>query len=288
MFLTKRAIRISTKWLVTVAIFLTVSAEAGIGLDFDVPKPPESQLLMSMPISFGGKSVQTFRYKSQASKFDIADFYERFFEQEEFEKILDKEEKKRNKRLLRFKRDNLVVSVAILSRFTQTEIVLAKYIELEGDLPPEELRPSISDSLINLPQEDAQGKDLLIIPRPPDSVRWASTQRGQNTFLVYSTSLTVEEIKDFYKLNMPYQNWELEAELITEDALQAYKEVTGKKSLEFPSVFSDGENIEDIIKDAYVLDFQGQYGRSRITIFPNFVDRKLGSIIQIVYTEPQD
>ena len=56
-----------------------------------------------------------------------------------------------------------------------------------------------------------------------------------------------------------------------------------KKSLGIESPFADGENFEQVINDSYVLSFSAGSKSAEITIFPNFISRAFGSIVQISY-----
>jgi hypothetical protein len=103
---------------------------------------------------------------------------------------------------------------------------------------------------------------------------------------MYTTSLPVDETKEFYNSKMPYQGWQLLKESNVGQAADAYKRNTGKKSLVGGSLFA-GVNLDRVINDSHALDFSGSYGSARITIFPNFAGRELGSIVQIIYKEPE-
>jgi len=268
----------------TVAIFLPIIlSSAQTSLDFKVPQPPESKLLHTKLVELANTDVQTVLYTSREDEAAILEYYQQFFSSQGFEAILDKQRQTRNKRLLRFKKDDLVVSIALLSKLEETEVVVAKYLQPEGAPPIEELKPSLKDSMFALPKEDCEGEDLDIIPRPPDSVRLLSLDRGNMVTLSYATSLFVEEARDFYKLNMPYQGWEIKQEMAAADGLNAYKRTTGKSSLGVKAPF-EGFNVEQVIRDSYLLEFYGRFGRANITILPNFMDRESGSMVQINYS----
>lgn len=249
--------------------------------DFQVPAPPAGELLDTQAFTLGGRGFKAYLYKSDKDEAAIAEYYQRFFKSHDFENILDEIEEKQNKRLLRFKKEDLVVGIALMPKAEGTEVVISEYLQPAGSPPPEKLKPSVND--LTLPQEDQPGKDLKIIPRPPQGIRWMSMDTGKRAHLMYATPLGVGEVVGFYKANMPDNSWEIERETATRDTMDTYVQATGKKDLGIKTPFRDAEDLNEIIKDSYVLDFKSGYGRARITVFPNFMDRRLGSLVQIVY-----
>lgn len=256
-----------------------------IAEDFSSYAPPQSELVDSKEFIFGGRNFQAVLYKSKENQYDLTNYYRQFFKEQGFNSIFDKKETvaREDKWLLRFKKQDLVVSLALMPKFGYTEVVVTQYLQPAGSLPPEKLRPTIKDTLLALPEKDQPGEDLSIIPRPPKSVRWMSPGTGKAVQLAYNTSLSVDEARDFYKTQMPSWGWEMEIEIATNEAVSAYKKSTGKRDLGIKTPFKDGEDLNQIINDSYVLNFKASHGQARIVIFPNFVDRKLGSIVQILY-----
>jgi hypothetical protein len=279
----------SFKKQITTCIFLGIIFLAWIGEvypqgDSDFPLPPESELLETKDLRLGGRDIQTFVYKSKVDQYNITEYYRKFFQDKEFDNLLDKREKRKDKQLLKFKKGELVFSLAIIPKPDGTHVVIAKYLEPAGSPPLESMELSVKDSLFALPQQDGPGKDLDFIPRPPESIRWLRQDLERRSLLTYATKLSVEEVVAFYKAQMPAQGWEFIKETATQQAVEAYKSTTGKKDLGLEKPFSDGEDLNQIINDSYVLDFKGRAGEVRLTIFPNFVDRKLGTLVQIAYS----
>lgn len=272
-------------WLAVSIIVLAFcfSACAENDLTFDVPAPPHSKFLDSKEFRMAGRQIYALLYGSDESAETIGEYYRNFFQKQDFQKISDKPNEKTNKQLLGFKKDELVVKIAIMVKDDETEIVVTKYLEPAGEPPLEKTKPSVKDTLFALPKEDVPGKDLAVVPRPPQSVRIMDMDRGPTATIMYTTSLDVNAAADFYRVKMPEQEWTLAKEMAAKKAVQAYEEATGKKSLGIKSPFSDGEDFEQVISDSYVLDFKASFGSAQITIFPNFLDRKLGSMVQIIY-----
>lgn len=283
---TKKKLRLIIVILIAGTLSLVKFDSAHADLDFNVPSPPQSSLLKSQPFRFGGRDIQVSVYTSQSDQENIIKYYKVFFENKGFQIVSDRQIQIANKRMLSFKKDILVVNIAILPKLGDTKVVIGKYLQPEGSPPIEELKPSLKDSMFALPKEDCEGEDLNIIPRPPESVRLSSSDTGSRAVLVYTTSLSVPEARDFYKLNMPYQGWEIKQEMAAADGLNAYKRTTGKSSLGVKAPL-EGFNAEQIISDSYLLEFYGRFGRADITILPNFINRESGSMVQIVYEGPR-
>ncbi len=266
-----------------IALAFCFSACAENDLNFDVPAPPQSKFLDSKELRMGGRQIYTSLYGSDENAETVCGYYRNFFQQHEFQKIIDKLEEKSKKRLLRFQKDDLFVSISVRVKEDKTEVVVAKYLQAAGELPPEKIKPSVKDTLFALPKEDVAGNDLSAVPRPPQSVRIMGLERGQGATVMYTTSLDVDAVADFYRAKMPDKDWTLTNEIAAKKAVQAYEKTTGKNELGVESPFSDGEDFEQVIKDSYVLDFKANFGSARITIFPNFMDRKLGSMVEVIY-----
>ncbi len=274
--------------ILAIVIFLSTGLSRGeIGLDFEIPAPPGARLLETKPVSIGGRKIYASLYESKQELKDIIEYYQRFFKENNFKLVLDEKGRPKNRRLLRFKKEELMVSIAFLEKGEKREITVGKYLQPEG-------LPEIDDTPLSLkdfplPQEDVTGKDLKIVPRPPESVRWMCEEKRSRITLLYASSLSVERIREFYRQQMYIQGWQMTGEIPIGEAVKAYKQASGKKDLGLQMPFKDAENLEEIISSAYFLEFRGKVeGREAkvdITIFPNFIDKKLGSMVQIEYGE---
>lgn len=272
--------------LIFFSIFFCLYAYAETDLNFDVPLPQQATLLENKDMEFGGRQVLLGLYSSAQAGSEVSKYYKDFFEGKEFNKILDQTDTKTSRQILRFKKEDLVVSISIEPDAQGgCRIVVAKYLQPAGMPDPEQIKPSVKDSFFALPKKDVPGEDLFIIPRPPQSVRMVSMNKSGRAILLYTTTLSVSEAVDFYKDNMPDKGWKVTNITAARDAANAYKAAKNKKSLGVESPFSDGENFEEVINDSYMMSFGGDNGKSQIVIFPNFMGRKLGSMVQITYTQ---
>jgi hypothetical protein len=260
-----------------------ISVYPGYDLSFKVPAPPEGKLEDVKALNWSGRDILTLLYKSRLNEYDVINFYKRFFNNRDFLIILEKKEQFSSKRLLRFRKEDLVVSLAVTPQGEETQVVIAKYLQPEDTLSPEKTKFSLKDFMGNLPKTDNPGEDLKIVPRPPQSIRWVGRKWGRQFMLTYATELSVPQVVRFYKDRMPNHTWRLKDEIATQKAINAYERVSGKK-IDLPSPFGEeGEDLDSIVNDSVVLDFRGDYGQAKITAFPNFVDRKSGSIVSIIY-----
>jgi len=253
-------------------------------LNFNIPAPPHSSLLDTKELRIANHKVDNVLYGSTESPDTVAVYYRNFFQQQGFQKTADSLDEKKKKLLLGFKRNELVVNIAVVVKEDNTQVVVTRYLQPAGEPPLEKLKPSVKDTLFALPKEDASGHDLADVPRPPNSVRMMSMNRSSGVMLMYTTTLDVAAAVNFYHEQMPAE-WAFTNEVPAKQALDAYKQATGKKSLGIKSPFSDGEDFEQVISDSYVLNFKSDYASCQITVFPNFFDRKLGSMVQITYSE---
>ena len=260
------------------------SLKAEAEADFNLPLPEQSQLVDTKEIKFGDKLVQTSLYTNPQQQFAVIEFYKKAFAEQGFRKILDKFEQRRNKRLLRFKKGNEVVSVAIMPKAGATEMVIARYLQPLGSHEPEKTSVSLKD-LFGLPEKDVEGEDLKTIPRPPQGIRWIASGDKKRKTLMYATPLSVEAAAEFYRKEMLALSWKPDQEVALSDAVQAYQQATRKKSLDLPTPYAGMEDLNEVVKNSYSLEFHGDDGSARIIIFPNFMGKELGSIVSIIYQE---
>lgn len=254
-------------------------------LNFKIPTPANAKSLDSKEFTLGGRQILAELYGCDKTPDEVSDFYRNFFQEQGFQKKTDKPNVKTKKQFLRFKKNELVIDITVYDKQGQTEVGITKYLEPAGEPSLEKLKPSVKDSIFTLPKEDLPGKDITGISRPPESVRISSMDFGKSAQALYTTTLNAETTSDFYRKNMASSQWVLSNEIATKQAADAYKKTTKKKELGIESFFSDGESFEQIINDSYVLNFYSGKSKCQITIFPNFLSRELGSMVQISYNE---
>jgi len=278
----KRKLFVQAAILSICLFFSSVFAEND--LNFNVPLPANSKLLDSKEFQMGSRQINTVFYNSQENAAAVAGFYADFFMRQGFQRILDKSNAKTGRQLLRFKKESLVVSISITGKDAGTDIVIAKYLQAPGELSPEETKPSVKDSIYALPKSDVPGADIDGIPRPTSSVRIMSLRQGKTATVMYTTPMDVAAAVNFYRKRMPDYDWKFLRQTGAEEATQAYMKESGKKDLGIRSPFSDGEDIEQVINDSYVLSFASGAESVQITVFPNFTSRALGSMVQVSYS----
>lgn len=261
-------------------------------VDVEVPAPVEGKVVGTDTIAVLGRDVGCTYYLSPQGKNSIVAYYQQYFSGQGFQQTVDKEIS--SVRQLRFKKlfmsqgKELVVEFVLSDKPNGTGVAIGKYTQDTGAGDIEKTPLSWREERFAPPKEDVPGEDLAIIPRPPESVRWMSLEKGKNVFLTYATSLSVDELQDFYRNQMESRNWQVKRDFsAAQEAVSEYKKVTKKKAIVTYSPFSDGEDMEGIIADARALDFEGEEGKAKITIFPNFMDRSMGSVAQIFYEKAE-
>ncbi|MFC1594082.1 hypothetical protein ACFL38_02020 [Candidatus Omnitrophota bacterium] len=267
---------------------VSAKEEQPLGLSFEVPAPAESTLEGKHVFTMSGRAVRALAYKSEMDDFTIFIDYRQFFRKEGFKQVEDAMFNDKKTRRIRYRKQNLVIDITLTPTDTGTDVGVAKYV-----LPPhieklEELPMSVKDTFFPMPKEDQGDSDLSSIPRPPDSIRWASVGIKDSRLLTYATTLSVHEVKDFYVAEMEQKGWYLDQEfdigkIARQLKKQTGRDVTGLRSLKIPLL--GAENLERIVTDGVQLDFSSSQGTAQINISPNYIDRKLGTIIQISYNE---
>lgn len=271
---------------ILIAAILFSNAIAGPDMDFQVPVPGTSQLLDTKDFYMSGRQIKARLYKSRLDKPSAIRYYEDVLASQGFVKTSDDTDKKSGAKMMKYKKEELVINVSVIPQPDgTTQLMLANYLQPRGTPELGKAKPSFKDSIFALPKQDMPGKDLGFVSRPPNSVRWASIDTGKQRTLMYSTSLSVADAAQFYKERL--SSWTIENETATRDALKDYKEATGKNPAQIPRFFSDGEDFNSVVEDSCNLDFRNGQEKLSVTIFPNFTDRKLGSIVSITYNEAQ-
>lgn len=256
-------------------------------LDIEVPIPPESKIIDTQTITAFGRDIQAAAYISTQTQNRLKEYYRWFFNNQGFKNTQEKDMREINQ--LRFKKadwmnkQELVIDVILFEDPQGTKVSIAKYLQNAGSPDIEESKLSLKDIAGTIPTEDAPGKDLKMIPRPPESTRWVSSDKEGGSILLYASSLPVNRLKDFYRGQMSDQGWEIEKEIDVKEAVEKYKKAAHEKDFGLPAPFADAESLEQVISDAHVLNFKGSAGRAKITIYPNFMDSKSGSLVQIDY-----
>jgi len=252
---------------------------AELNLDFVVPVPKEAELADSKDIFFAGRKIKNYLYKSSEGQSALAGYYDGRLTSQGFAKIKDETNLKKGVRSLRFKKEDLVVNIYLKTKARDTQITVSKYLEPPGSIPLEKAQLSAKDSFFAFPEKDVQGEDSGFIPRPPQGVRIVA-EPGTRSRWMYTSPISVDRLREFYKSQMPGYSWQLEKEYSLKEGLDFYKRRTGK-SIPSTKLMPDSEDIAQVISDAYNLYFKGANGFAEIIIFPDFIDRKRGCIVTI-------
>ncbi len=258
--------------------------EEKLGLDFKISAPPAAEFVESKPVTIFRRELQMEAYKSRQNLEAVKTHYQNFFKEKGFTPADFTVPAVEGVSVSRFKKEPLSVDIYFIVKPEGIEVTVAKYLQEPGEPDLEKTKFSVKDPLFKLPSEDVSGEDLLIIPRPPDSVRWMAQELNQGASLMYATSLTVAQAREFYLSKMPYQGWELSGEIDSGKAIGSYEKQT-KKELKINTPLADAEDFNEIFRAGRVLSFNGRFGRAEISLMPNFMDKKLGAIVQVEYSE---
>lgn len=264
-------------------------AGAQSDLSFKIPAPRNAKLTDTRELNLGGPRVHVTIYETNEAASMVVYYYRNFFALQGFQKISDSIDRKRKKQSLRFKKDRLIVDLMVIDKEIKREIAISRFLQAPEETSPESAGRLTANNLISaLPKEDSPGEDLADLPRPPQSVRLMRRDSGAGgTTIIYSTSLGVRDIVDFYRMKMSGRRWELTNATTMGKALETYKQTSGETDLGIKSPFPDGENFQDVVSGSYILQFNSDYADAQITVFPNFLNQKLGSMVQVAYQEKE-
>ena len=155
--------------------------------------------------------------------------------------------------------------------------------ELENSADPEEAKVKLADSLKKiyaakqaaLPERDMPGKDLLFVPRYPQSVRIQTieAEKSQEVRLTYYTRDSLAQVLDFYRQFMKVEYWELVKEVDFQELAE---------SAELPREVSQA--MQQLKLTGKEFSFKGPRGKCRVTV----LDQQVGPaepirIINVIY-----
>ncbi|MFC1704659.1 hypothetical protein ACFL1E_07795 [Candidatus Omnitrophota bacterium] len=288
-----------------------------------VPAPKGSIPGKAHNVELGDIVLETMSYSCEENRYDVAAFYKAFFREQGFQETLDqvmsagididtlfKEQKmaflisensrdfkaavervreigeETKSRRLQYKKQQQVVDVLLAPSDIGTDIAIAKYVLPKESSRLEDAVLSIG-ALFKLPKRDAGGEDLAVVPRPPESVRLGTLPFGRQTYVTYSTKLSILEAVEFYRDAMPYEGWELTKEIDMGKVMQTYRKMTGKRmkvgALRIP--LRGAARLDLSLRTTFVLEFTGRYGSAEITIMPSIIAGNPDSMVQIIYSE---
>ena len=247
-----------------------------------VPVPKDASLSDTHTTKLGSYTINSKLYFTAMSLAKVVNFYKAYFEKEGYTLIIDSTAEK-PKRLLRFKKDTAVVSIALRPKGNQTQIVVGEYSQPFGALPPEKTKPNWKDLIGELPAEDQPGQDLKIVPRPPESVRIGGGTVGTLTFLVYHSRLGAVSVSDFYQEKMPALEWGLREQTDMQKATEGADAGLRKKMLNINLPFPD-ITLDELTRGGSILAYRGEWGDAEISVLSSGLDGQ-GSLVYIKYVE---
>ena len=258
-------------------------------LEFEVPDPLEAKSLDRVPPDLLNLFTANTEVKAYTTKRDIKaqeDHFTRELKKRGFSIRKDKSARIASVKRIFFQRKDLVVDIMLNVCEGGSQVVIGKYLESNGGIKAERNPFALSNVF---PREDVGGsdEDFIDVPRPSESVRWMKeyNKMTKGTIISYTSTQTIPDLGRFYVKTMPSYGWKLESNIATKDAMEAFNKYSKTKTnIIIPKLpFADTEDLSKVIQDSYILDFKNKTAKVRITIFPNFVNRKLGSMVNINY-----
>jgi hypothetical protein len=255
-------------------------AMAEMTLDFEVPLPPRSKVTASKTFTLAKREMRALAYESLEGPEIVAQYYKRVLTDQGFKIIIDKYESQPKYHTLRFKKEDLVVTMVIWNKGQATVISIGKYLQPKGT-------PDLEDTMfyakdLSLPKQDTPGIDLENIPRPPEAVRIMSLNGGRVIQVFYFSPLEAVEVRKFYQQKLLALGWEIENDTSGKQAIDNYRSVSKNKDLSHSGPLPD-INLEEVMAGAYILNLKNSAGKVNITITPNYFEKKTGSLTQIAY-----
>ncbi len=250
--------------------------------EISVPVPPQSERLDTHVIPLEGMKISSFLFSSKVNPDTVNKFYLNYFEKNKFEPIYDKAEK--DGKLLRFRKEDLVVNVVITPKQGQTQVVIAQYHQPVGSPGPEELLQNWKNMQVLLPDSDVAGEDLEFIPRPPDSIRILYKKDKQYTLVSYVTQASTQELLNFYRYKMLGFGWEAQETVNMQDVFSKAEGTGAIKKI--PQLPIAGISMEEIAQKSYILNFKSSAGKVKVSLINNSSGQGgKNSFVQISYVQ---
>lgn len=246
-----------------------------------VPVPADTRLAETQPIKLGKLQIEAKLYYSAQAPNALIAFYKSELAKRGYSTIIDKWEKE--KKLLRFRLESSLVSIAIKPKDKETQVVVAQYDQPFGTPAPEKTKFLWEDLVNGLPTKDQPGEDLAVAPRPPESVRMLSAKLKGRMLVNYRSKLSPDQAAEFYKQRLPALGWRLARDI---DMQQTAKKMTpsfrqGLGGLKFP--FADTDFYQ-LTSGGSVLWYQGEWGKVRVGVMA-CAKNVAGSLVSIEYEE---
>ncbi|MBI4707606.1 MAG: hypothetical protein HY761_06745 [Candidatus Omnitrophica bacterium] len=250
--------------------------------ELSVPVPPQSVMLDTHQTQLEGMKIMSFLFESQAEEETINKFYEDYFKKSKFEPVQDRAGK--IGRLLRFRKEDLVVNIVITPKQGKNQVVIAQYLQPQNAPGPEELLRNWKNAQGYLPKEDVAGEDLDFIPRPPESIRVLYNKNNQLTFIFYSSKESSKDLMNFYRHKMLALGWEAEEPIDMQEAYREAERLPAMKNA--PQLPLSGITIPQLVEGGYILKFKSSSGKAEVSVFNNnYGQEGQGSFVQVSYVQ---
>ncbi|MBI4982890.1 MAG: hypothetical protein HZC15_07170 [Candidatus Omnitrophica bacterium] len=250
--------------------------------ELNVPEPPKAVMLDTREIELGGLKIQSFLFESQTLPENISKFYLEFFNKNKFEP--EREAVDKNTNLLRFRKEDLVINIAITPSAGKARVVIAQYHQPQGVPGPEELLRNWKNSQQFFPKTDVAGEDLEAIPRPPESIRIFYNKNKITTYIFYSSQDSVKNLVNFYRYKMLSFGWEAQEPINMQEEFERVKNSPMNKKI--PQIPLTGISVGKLVEGGYILKFKSSAGKVEISIFNNNYGPDVqGSLIQVSYVQ---
>ncbi len=244
-------------------------------------QPPQSTEVHQQGLKIGGRDFAVVLYDSTLSPVELTDYYRVLFAQEGFALISDEEDG--IKRFMRFRQGDFVINIALLPKGSFTRVGVAEYFQPQGAPDPGKLKPTWDEIISMIPKTDLPGEDLPEIPRPPEGLRLLGAGPPKEKLLVYTSPVSVGEVKEFYDAQMPSYGWYETQEASLDDMLIQQERMKGQRGFGVPLPFV-GVSMEGIIEGGYILQYRNEEGASaKIQLLNLDPQGEGGSMIHIRY-----
>ena len=252
------------KNILTGLLLLIFLIPQGLFAAADFPEPARAVKKDARNVSIAGNIIESRVYESPDDVKSLNNFYRTSITGDGFAETYNKSQNGID--LSRYNKGDLAFAVAIYNKNNINTISISRYIKQPGLPPPSVANMSWQEYLQLLPEEDVPGRDLDIVPRPPDSVRVGIETMANAAVLTYTTPKQIAEIRSYYREVMPQLGWkEVSAVDFNRMMNRAKNQGMNLSGVNFEGKIA-GVEIGDLIKNSQALNFEGPKGRVSVTM----------------------
>lgn len=187
----------------------------------NLPELPQSERIKQEEALVNNSQVQVTVYITLVSPKEAVEYYKTKLNN--FGWKLETEAAQQGKNVTIFSKENKFVTISIQNILGKNYVTIAQH-EKSASNPQEgsscaECEKKQNEGNLEIPLNDAPGKDLQFVPRYPGAVRVNSIARdnGKKAILTYYVQDSVERSANFYRQNMGNYYWGLESEIDFQD-----------------------------------------------------------------------